>query len=386
MNHHRIMKQWICLLIFHVLFFTAQAQNKHDPVLNLFIPKTLGSVQQNTFYRMTSQLCFNKAENIFENTGNGYMDQYPDRNDQLAIVELKAESKTKNNMFSFIVLSITENLYIWLGVTGFTVLSLIIVLLLVRHRLSIQKQMLVEQQHEIAMQHIKQLEQEQQLIATQAVLDGETAERSRMARDLHDNLGGLLSVVKLNLKHMENYSAMDIQDINRFNRAFDMLDQSIDELRRVAHHMMPESLIRYGLRVSLDDFCRAIPGANFQYVGEDTRLDSRLEAIIYHCAYELVNNAVKHAHATTINIQLMIDEGLISLSIHDNGTGYNPSEFTIGTRLEKIHHRLSAHNGKMTIYSTPDSGTEISIEVEKPTMNKSKQSHHSQYILSNPYV
>ena len=150
------------------------------------------------------------------------------------------------------------------------------------------------------------------MIATQAVLDGETAERSRLARDLHDGLGGMLSVVKLNLKDMNSYSIMDGLDVDRFSNALDMLDQSISELRRVAHHMMPESLMRYGLKISLEDYCRAIPNAHFQYYGSENRLDDRLEVVLYRCAYELINNAVKYAEATTINVQLLINSGIVS--------------------------------------------------------------------------
>jgi signal transduction histidine kinase len=212
-------------------------------------------------------------------------------------------------------------------------------------------------------QKVIQLEQEKQLVATQAVLDGETAERSRLARDLHDGLGGMLSVVKLNLKDMQHYAVIDGPDVARFDKALGMLDQSIDELRRVAHHIMPEALMRYGLKVSLEDFCHAVPGAHFEYLGENPRLDSRLEVLIYRCAYELINNAVKHAKASIINVQLMIDSGVISLTVHDNGVGFDVQSKGNGTGLENIRTRIAAYNGKMTIHSSPEEGTEISIEI-----------------------
>ena len=212
-------------------------------------------------------------------------------------------------------------------------------------------------------QKIKQLEQEKQLISAQSALDGETAERSRLARDLHDGLGGMLSVVKLNLKDMKHFAIMDGADVEHFGKALDMLDQSIGELRRVAHHIMPESLMRYGLKVSLEDFCRAIPGANFQYLGEDPRLDSRLEVLIYRCAYELVNNAVKHAQATVINVQLMIDSGIISLTVHDDGIGFDPQTVTLGIGLANIRTRIALYNGKMTIHTAPNEGTEVCVEI-----------------------
>jgi len=251
-----------------------------------------------------------------------------------------------------------RKLYTIINISGFIILLLAMGVLFFMHRLNKQKRKTAEQK-------VKQLEQEKLLIATQAVLDGETAERSRLSRDLHDGLGGMLSVVKLNLKNIKQYATMNGSDAECFGKAIEMLDQSIGELRRVAHHIMPESLMRYGLKVSLEDFCRVIPGAQFQYLGEDPRLDSRLEVLIYRCAYELVNNAVKHANATAINIQLMVDNGVVSLTVHDNGIGFDPQTISFGIGMENIRTRISAYNGKMTIHSSPDNGTEVSIEIEQ---------------------
>lgn len=109
------------------------------------------------------------------------------------------------------------------------------------------------------------------MFATQAVLDGETAERTRLARDLHDGLGGMLSVVKLNLNNMKQGSALEHADVQRFDAALKMLDDSISELRRVSHNMMPDSLSRYGLKAALTDFCQHIMGTEFNYFGSCDR-------------------------------------------------------------------------------------------------------------------
>lgn len=274
----------------------------------------------------------------------------------LTEMEVKYEAEKKDIQIAS--LEKEKKLSGWLTIAGAAILLLAIGLLLVRHRLNVQKRKLAEQQ-------VKQLRQEKQLVAAQAVMDGETSERSRLARDLHDGLGGMLSVVKLNLKDMKSYSIMDGQDVDRFYSAMEMLDESIGELRRVAHHMMPESLIRYGLKASLEDFCRAIPGAHFRYLGENPRIDSHLEVLIYRCAYELVNNAVKYAQASNINVQLVVDSGLVALTVHDNGVGFNPETVAQGSGLENIRTRVDAYNGKMNIYSSPGKGTEVSIEIEQ---------------------
>jgi len=310
---------------------------------------------------------------------NGIIKQYMNNTTHEILLNMDVRYEAGKKEMKIESLKKEKQLFIWLGIAVLLVLLLALGLLLIRHRLNIQKRRVAEQQREIAEQQrelveqqVKQLEQEKQLVATQAVLDGETAERSRLARDLHDGLGGLLSVVKLNLKDVKNYSIMDGADTNRFNKALEVLDQSIGELRRVAHHMMPESLMRNGLKVSLEDFCRAIPGAHFQYFGNDKRLDERLEIVLYHSTYELVNNALKYANAKNINIQLMIDEDIISLTVQDDGDGFDPGSVKNGTGLTNIRTRISAYNGKMDIYSSPGNGSEISIEIEFYNKNEKK--------------
>ncbi|MDR2776180.1 MAG: histidine kinase, partial [Tannerella sp.] len=102
--------------------------------------------------------------------------------------------------------------------------------------------------HKLNIQQIKQSKKKKQLIAMQALLESETSERSRIARDLHDGLGGLLSIIKLNLNDKSNFnsSASENTDTNRYDDTMKMIDRAIGELRRIAHHMMPESLLRYG--------------------------------------------------------------------------------------------------------------------------------------------
>jgi signal transduction histidine kinase len=289
---------------------------------------------------------------------------YSEKSFQSIVSDLSIKYETEKKELKIAALEEKEQLYIWLVAAAAVILLLAFGLLLFLYRVNAQKRKLLEQQCEIAEHQVKQLEQEKQLVATQAVLDGETAERSRLARDLHDGLGGMLSVVKLNLNDMKHFAIVDGPDVERFGTALDMLDQSIGELRRVAHHIMPESLMRYGLKVAIEDFCRAVPIAHFQYLGENSRLDNRLEVLIYRCAYELINNAVKHAQASAVNVQLMVDNGVIALTVHDNGVGFDPQKVNSGMGLENIRTRIAMYNGKMTIHSAPGEGTEVSIEID----------------------
>jgi signal transduction histidine kinase len=151
--------------------------------------------------------------------------------------------------------------------------------------------------------------------------------------------------------------------VEHLENARDLLDQSINELRRVAHHLMPESLLRYGLKASLEDFIHSVPNAQFHYFGEDNRLDNRTEILIYRCVHELVNNALKYAKATTINVQLVQDSDRISLAVQDDGCGYDMESVTSGMGLKNLRDRVTAANGKLNVYSSPDKGTEVDVEV-----------------------
>jgi len=230
------------------------------------------------------------------------------------------------------------------AVNGILFLSLL-VYFIIRNRLAIGKQKIAEQQ-------ILQLEQERPLVVARSVIDGETAERTRLARDLHDGLGGMLSVVKLHLS-----------DAQRLSQARETLDQAINELRRITHHLAPESLLRCGLKTSLEDFCLSVPHLRFHYFGDDSRLNHKIEILLYRCVLELVNNALKYADATAINVQLIQDKTWVSLTIQDNGKGFDTEAPTKGMGIENLRNRVAAYNGKVNIYSSPGNGTEIYIEI-----------------------
>ncbi len=268
--------------------------------------------------------------------------------DSMAEMEIKYETEKKELRIAS--LEKEKQFYSWLGVLGIIILTLGGGLFFYRSRMN---------KHKLA-----QLEQEKQLVATQALLDGETAERTRLARDLHDGLGGLLSVLKLNLTGIK-VSTLSEEDGVYYNKAANILEESNSELRRIAHHMMPESLMKTGLKTSLSDFSHSIPGVSFTFQGNDTRLDDRLEVTLYRIAYELINNALKYANASKIDVELLLDNHLVSLSVHDDGIGFDPTAIQGGTGLKNIKKRLSPFNGKVHIYSTPNEGTEVTIEIEQ---------------------
>ena len=184
------------------------------------------------------------------------------------------------------------------------------------------------------------------LLAAKVALETETKERRILARDLHDGLGGMLSLLRLKLEGNSGDSSLAL------------LDAIHTELRRTAHHLMPEELLKKGLVSALHDFAISVPNAQFQAIG-NICLDKDKELVLYRCAYELVNNALKHANASKINIQLMQDNKEVTLTVGDDGKGI--ADGAEGMGLQNIRERIEPYKGRLDIVTTDGKGTDINI-------------------------
>ena len=189
----------------------------------------------------------------------------------------------------------------------------------------------------------------------QARLDGEIAERVRIARDLHDRLGGTLTAIKQNITPSKGENVVLL------------VDEAIREMRNVSHHLLPDSLSRYGLRTALRDFCQTLRGVSFSFTGEERHIAH--EEALYCIVYELVNNAVKSSGAEHIHVQLMVDEGLSVVNVRDDGNGLQPQSASEGSGLNNIQERVKALGGRMDLYSEAGKGTEINIEIGEDSKN-----------------
>ncbi len=150
---------------------------------------------------------------------------------------------------------------------------------------------LLQQSEKSKEEKIRELEQERKLVALESVMKGQEEERSRLARDLHDGVGGLLSGVKLSMSNMKGNFFLSEENAQSFNNVITQLDQSIAELRRVSHNMMPEALIKYGLKEALENYCENINVSGkikvqLQTYGMEKRMQQSAEIIIYRIIQE----------------------------------------------------------------------------------------------------
>jgi two-component system, NarL family, sensor kinase len=221
-------------------------------------------------------------------------------------------------------------------------------------------------------QRIAELETEKKLTATEAVLKGEEQERTRLAKDLHDGLGGMLSGIKYSFQTMKGNLVMTPENHQAFERSMDMLDSSIKEMRRVAHNMMPEALVKFGLDTALKDFCNDINRAGalkltYQSIGLETAVIDQTTAItIYRIVQELINNTMKHAAAKSAIVQVTKTDGNISITVEDDGKGFDPVilKTSRGIGWGNIQSRVEYLKGKLDVQSGAGKGTSVLIELK----------------------
>jgi len=289
---------------------------------------------------------------------------FSNKNFQSSLSEMEVKHETEKKELQITALQKEKQLMTKLVIAGGAVLLLALAAFFLLWRWTVQKRRVSEKQKQLAEQQLKQLEQEKQLVATQAVLDGETQERARLARDLHDGLGSILTGAKLSLWEMKKCVLLEPADVERFDKTMGLLDKSVQEMRRVAHHLMPDSLSRFGLKSAVGDFCNNLPAVHFTYYGDETRLDPNLEVMIYRSIHELITNALKHSGADKIMVQIIQEPSRIAFTVQDDGCGFDPSVAIGGMGLQNIRTRVASYSGIIDIDSKIGEGTEVNVELK----------------------
>lgn len=321
---------------------------------------------KNQFYKLSKDIAFSNGRyqdayrysEKFDETKDSL--QYSRSSIEFMEREMRYETEKKEARIQLQQTSIRQKNTLNYILIGSAVGLILFTILLYRNHQNRQK---------IQKQKIAELETEKQLLATQSLLKGQEDERSRLAKDLHDGLGGMLSGVKLQLGAMKGNLIMTEENGVLFNNALDKLDQSISEMRRVAHNMMPEALLRLGLKQALQDYCDGINVAsglsvNTEFYGLEERMNAATEVTVYRIVQELVNNAIKHAEASKILVQVMRQNSSLNITVEDNGKGFDAERWqekaTAG--LQNILSRVNYLGGRMDINSQPDKGTSVYVE------------------------
>jgi signal transduction histidine kinase len=230
--------------------------------------------------------------------------------------------------------------------------------------------LLAEKNEEINKQQIDDLLQEQEIASLQGVLQGQETERKRVAMDLHDRLGGMLSMVKLHFSAFEE--KIDTVDLKseKFVKASELLDQATKEVRNISHDLLSGVLTKFGLVPALEELKDKISSTGKVNVGlyaNDLKgaLNAEQELQLYRIVQELLSNILKHAKAKGANIQLNRSGDSLNLIVEDDGIGFKLSEANDrgGIGLINLKARVAKLNGSFHIDSGKGGGTTISIDI-----------------------
>ncbi|TSD62991.1 sensor histidine kinase [Inquilinus sp. KBS0705] len=208
----------------------------------------------------------------------------------------------------------------------------------------------------------------QQEIVTKRIIAAEENERRRIAADLQDGVGQLLSTTRMNLDTlMERIKTNQPDNHLLAVNTMAIVDEGCNEVRAIAHQMMPGVLLKAGLVAALRDFLNKLESQKLKIVfetsGWDERINNNTEIVLYRVIQETVNNVIKHAGASQLDVQLIMEDDEISVTIEDNGKGfdhYAEKKFE-GIGLKNMITRVEYLKGTVDISSSPGKGTLVAI-------------------------
>lgn len=211
---------------------------------------------------------------------------------------------------------------------------------------------------------------QQQEMAIRAVMEAEENERQRIAKDLHDGVGQMMSAAKMNLSAFESELAFTTEEQRKsFEKVINLVDESCREVRTVSHVMMPNALLKNNLGDAIREFTGKLNQKNLRVEvyteGLEHRLDSNIETMLYRVVQECVNNTIKHSGASTLDISLIRDKDGISGTIEDNGKGFDSSdpEKLKGIGIKNISSRIEYLKGTVDFDSAPGRGTVVAVHI-----------------------
>lgn len=213
----------------------------------------------------------------------------------------------------------------------------------------------------------RQLKEEREMRLS-AQIRGQELERQRISRELHDGLGQLLLTMRLSLRSsVQGKTGPDEETIDSIKG---LLDETIDEVKRISEDLAPVLLMELGIDKALGRYCRemaALSGIKIDYVcyGIAGHPDPDRDTHLYRIAQEALTNAAKHANPGEINLQLLGGKDKITLIIQDDGSGfdYNPDQQAEGNGLANIRDRVTILNGMFNLHSKQGEGTIITVKI-----------------------
>lgn len=216
----------------------------------------------------------------------------------------------------------------------------------------------------------QQMELDYQKKMMDAALESQENERRRVAGDLHDSIGAMLSTIRVSLITQAKRSHADVESITESKK---MLDDTIDSVRRISRDLMPSTLEKFGLTQAVKEMCERFQSTSslpihYHEEGEIHAISKKRELMIFRIVQELINNALKHAHATVINVTIQSSETL-QVTVADNGIGFdvqaqqNDMRTGKGLGLFNIENRARLIGAEVEFESVLQKGSRIVLSI-----------------------
>ena len=231
-------------------------------------------------------------------------------------------------------------------------LAILVVLFLVIYQKRIVKQDIL----------LQKMENERQQLLLKASIEGQEKERRRLAKDLHDGVGSLLSGLSLNLKFQRDHGEKNTQDNEFLHQACNLIEEGISNVRAISYNLMPVTLERFGLFQALKEVTDGLQNTSLKIditsSNENRRFDPTTELTLFRIGQELLHNSIKHAEADSIQLSLDYTSGQCQFIYSDNGKGLpdkNWKEYS-GIGLKGIETRVSLIGGELELTSEKGKG------------------------------
>lgn len=284
--------------------------------------------------------------------------------------EVQYETEKKEQALKINQLELTQKTQernIWLGSSVFLALLGLLVFAGFRQRLR-QRELLANQEAALQEQRIQQLEQEKTLLAMSSMIEGQEQERQRIAKDLHDGMGGLLTTIKAHYSTLVSHFPVEEATIKIAPMTGELIDRACTEVRRISQNMMPAALLYSGLSGALEDLAVQVRTngleCTLELVGPVDKIDEIRTIALYRIMQEAVNNILKHAQAKHVLIQVIVHQDVVNATIEDDGSGFEMAEGiqkqSLG--LKSMDSRVRYLKGSCDIDSVFGEGTTVSLQ------------------------
>lgn len=293
---------------------------------------------------------------------------------QIIDIQEKYEKNKMQQQVAMQTLEIRNKLLQRNGILAFLILTILIfssiVYIIFQRRRN--ERLLYDRNSKIKDQEIKNLIQDSEIRSMVSMAEGQEQERQRISRELHDRVGSMLSLIKLNLS---NAGA----DNKQIKENLNLLDNTYQEVRNISHNLHSGLLNHFGLKAALNDLrnmveSHSIMRVNLFYYENEANLPKETESVIFKVLQELVTNALKYSEAKNLDIQINeAEDGIISIAVEDDGKGFDTSLMqNKGIGLKNVRYRIESVGGSVEINSAPGKGVCIMLNVPVPAMTENK--------------